>query len=869
MAALVFASCQQEEIVQSPEFTVTDGAGNVVLAYGQSNQYTLPIAFNAYSLSASASTETLASETFTVNSNCSWRIVPAEEGQDWIRPYPDNGNERGKFIFINERNYDQKNDRSAYFNIIINDGENDIPVDGMIIVNQSEATDFLKVSTAAVDVLKEGAKNQRISILSNQKWEYKLTPDSDYATENLDWIEDKTVHPADQSIDTLVFTYQPNENGTIRGAILDITVKDRPEFNKQIKIVQYGADVEIEGFPVKWAVRVADNTYAGTFPSSGIMPPVSGAGQIRFDNTCSKAADVNGKTLFDVSDNCPRVTGVWPGDYCEFKASSPVSAGSLIKLVFATRVSGTGHKYWRLEYRDGQTWKLAGPAMTAADANGPDGQPAVYTHEMAADGSTNILVSSVVKYENTTDEVVFRFICAANYQANGKGALAAPNGGTWRLAVNSKEASDEYQPCISCVAAGSEVLTPANIEVSGVTDNIITFEGTPAEPFKFNVTSDMDFQVTSDASWLTVENGTGAAYESNEVVVTCAPSNVSTLRKATIEIKSGISKYILHVIQSAAGGELEPFVSIVEGNTLETAYNEKTFIYSVQSNVEYEVVSDVDWITIHPATRALVEVNTFSFTVAKNSTYESRTGHVIVSDTSHKYMSVLLVTQEGITPLHAEWLFNAEAMADASTGYAATFNDATRAAGDGGQYVMANVKGNGKITYVQADKTGLTVVNNSSGNPFEPSRTVGSTGHPFATGAWTGDYWLFEATDGEEYPAGTKLNISFITRISGTGQKYWMLEYWDGEAWIPASDLQTATVGTETISYNFSPTTKTSNSAVDVTWTLAKPCTVMKFKYSCVANCPADGKEYAGVNGGTVRIAGAVGTSPVFKVVTE
>ena len=55
------------------------------------------------------------------------------------------------------------------------------------------------------------------------------------------------------------------------------------------------------------------------------------------------------------------------------------------------------------------------------------------------------------------------------------------------------------------------------------------------------------------------------------------------------------------------------------------------------------------------------------------------------------------------TPLHAEWVFTADAMADAATGYAATFTGADKEAGDGGQYVNANVAGNGKISYVQID----------------------------------------------------------------------------------------------------------------------------------------------------------------------
>ncbi len=867
LSAFALIACQREEIVETPQFKAVDEAGNVVSSLDQSGQYTLELMSNAYSLAENKSTETLKASPITISSNCTWKIVPAEEGQDWVYPYPDHGENEGRFIFISERNFDQKSDRTAYFNVIVNDGIVDRMLDGMIVVNQASSADFLKVSKASLDILKEGAKNQKISVLSNLEWSYSLTPDPDYATEDLSWIEDKTVHPADQSIDTLVFTFADNTNGSIRGAILDIKAKGKPEFDKSIKVVQYGADVEIEGFPVMWEVDCNPNTYATIFPSTGVIPPVSGAGQIRFDNTCGKAADTNNKTKLDISSDCPRVTGPWPGDYCEFKAFSPVSAGSLIKLTFTTRVSATGHKYWRLEYRDGSEWKIAGTPMTDPAVSGPDGNPVVYTHVMAADGKTNIAVSSVVKYANTTDEVDFRFYCAANFQASGAGPLEAPNGGTWRLAMDGADTGTPLNPSISCVSAGSEALTPANVVVTGVSDDILTFEGTPEEPATIGVTSDMDFTVTANVPWLTVENGTGLADETKEVSIICAPSEQSTLRRGEIEIKSGITKRIIKVIQSAAGSILEPFVSICEGNYLEVGYEEKIFNYGVQANVEYTVTTDADWITILPATRALVEVTPLNFTVSKNEGSQERVGKIVITNEEYGLETVLTVTQGIFEPLYCEWLFGAETM----DSYVSTFgglekdpSSKVKDAGDCGMYVASNIAGNGKIKYIQVDKTVIDVSDKTT-------HYVGGSGHPLVTGVWPGDYWLFEATDGMEYPAGTKLNISFITRISATGQKYWMLECWDGESWKPASEyeVKTATVGSETVSYNFEPVTTTKNSTVNATWTLVQPCTVMQFRYKCVANYNAKNTVLDAPNGGTCRIAGADGTSPVFRVVRD
>lgn len=51
-------------------------------------------------------------------------------------------------------------------------------------------------------------------------------------------------------------------------------------------------------------------------------------------------------------------------------------------------------------------------------------------------------------YGANTDNVVFRFICQTAMQANGKGCLEAPNGGSWRLSVTNAADDDQWQPTI-------------------------------------------------------------------------------------------------------------------------------------------------------------------------------------------------------------------------------------------------------------------------------------------------------------------------------------------------------------------------------------------------------------------------------------
>ena len=220
--------------------------------------------------------------------------------------------------------------------------------------------------------------------------------------------------------------------------------------------------------------------------------------------------------------------------------------------------------------------------------------------------------------------------------------------------------------------------------------------------------------------------------------------------------------------------------------------------------------------------------------------------------------------EEASDPLYAEWLFSADTYSAGTHSAFATAagEDATKAEGTAGAYVYSNVSGTGYIYYYSVDKTELDTSNNFY-------RTIGTSGHPYVVGAWPGDYWLFTAEDGTEYPAGTQLHISFITRISGTGLMYWLLEYWDGAEWQSAGDTSTVTIDDTEYTYNFTPTTSTSNSSVDYTWTLASACTVQQFRYKAVAPYTAKDATLTAPNGGTCRIAGASGTSPVFEVVSE
>ncbi|MBP5721805.1 MAG: hypothetical protein J6W82_12200, partial [Bacteroidales bacterium] len=206
-------------------------------------------------------------------------------------------------------------------------------------------------------------------------------------------------------------------------------------------------------------------------------------------------------------------------------------------------------------------------------------------------------------------------------------------------------------------------------------------------------------------------------------------------------------------------------------------------------------------------------------------------------------------------------------------------------AGDGGQYAAANWNGDGRITFVQIDKTSM------SGNT-NAGHQVGSTGHIVTKGNWPGDYWLFTATSASELPANTKIHVKYIFRSSASGPGYFLVEYLDGSEWKPCSlqedtgaqgggnvqfafpEVQTVTIGSEEIRYNARARADGStNTTVETVFNLTNPTTTVKLRATVAGAARADGKTTpTALNGGTTRICGSTPnpngafTSPIIEI---
>lgn len=165
-----------------------------------------------------------------------------------------------------------------------------------------------------------------------------------------------------------------------------------------------------------------------------------------------------------------------------------------------------------------------------------------------------------------------------------------------------------------------------------VSDDVITFEGTPDKPYELKIESDNPWTLTkgSDADWLSLDVIEGPAGEETTVKITCEPSTSSKLRHAVITLASADTRKNIHVVQSAAGGELDPLISISTGNTVEVLGQGAEFTAKIQSNVEFETEINGSWITevSTPATKAVVETVSKTFKAEPNLTRTDRTGTI-------------------------------------------------------------------------------------------------------------------------------------------------------------------------------------------------------------------------------------------------
>ena len=611
-----------------------------------------------------------------------------------------------------------------------------------------------------------------------------------------------------------------------------------------------GMDEALIPYPLRFKVRVDGINYStATWSETSRIQPVQGLGYIEYVPFDLENTDGNNKYKLDVSDKSPRVTGPWPGDYWLFYGNGAIKAGSEVRIAFEARTSATGHKFWLLEFLDGDQWRPACETLTTNET----GEEITYSHAMNADGATNVKANYVVKYRKNSEHAQFRFRCLANWQASGAGPLEKRNGGSARLTVT--DVTDEtYQPIIEIVKEGNGVeKDPVYADIQ-VDPELLTFNGTPGAPKELKVVSDYDWTITTAYDWLHLDVEGGVAGEETTVTVTCDESELPELREGTIRIVSEDSEKVVHVVQSAAGQMLDPFISVTTGNLLEVDAEEGTSDIRVQYNTEYEYAVDADWLTLTPSgTRALVEWDEYVLSRTANESEAPRTGTIRFFNESKKLEAVVTVVQEGKEVIFdnnlIQWGFDASLMGDYKDSFEKDNN------------FKANIAGVGSLSWTSLPEN---IALDTGG---KKSQVIGGTGQPYITGAWPGDYWEFTVPL-KNVPAGNVVTFTALHRISGTGQKYWRMDWsLDGTAWTPVKPLETETeTGTNAQYTHIAPT-----SDIEISESFKLPEAVadgtLRIRFTCVANWQGNGKgALTAPNGGTHRWSGAIENGPKITI---
>jgi len=195
----------------------------------------------------------------------------------------------------------------------------------------------------------------------------------------------------------------------------------------------------------------------------------------------------------------------------------------------------------------------------------------------------------------------------------------------------------------------------------------------------------------------------------------------------------------------------------------------------------------------------------------------------------------------------AKWIFTPQHAKD--DGYIQTWCQQTKAGvytysnkpGETG-YILANDGGEGKLSYVQIDKTKWTKDDEMAGKCIFD---VSNGGQPVCCGTLAGDYWLFETTGGYDLPEGSKIHSVYTITPSKYGQQYWMVEYKDGTTWKPAFPVKTTDIsasGEKGVKYNLSLVS--GFTIVEFTTTLENPTTDFAVRMACSSEYQINGKWF-------------------------
>ena len=186
----------------------------------------------------------------------------------------------------------------------------------------------------------------------------------------------------------------------------------------------------------------------------------------------------------------------------------------------------------------------------------------------------------------------------------------------------------------------------------------------------FSITSNTDWTVSDDASWLSVSPAGGSNNGTVTVTADSANQSATATRSATITVSgTGISSQTLTVTQAASA------VLTISPSSVSIGYASGSWgSFSITSNTSWSLSDDASWLTVSPVNGANDGTVTVTASSANPSTTSTRSATVTVSGTGLSAQSVT-VTQNPASYLNVEPASRAVSYSAGSATFGVSSND--------------------------------------------------------------------------------------------------------------------------------------------------------------------------------------------------
>lgn len=354
------------------------------------------------------------------------------------------------------------------------------------------------------------------------------------------------------------------------------------------------------------------------------------------------------------------------------------------------------------------------------------------------------------------------------------------------------------------------------------------------------------------------------AASDDETVVIVPTAQVAALTSKGFVATDGSSAvYVLSSEEVAVGDAVEIWGTKGADKELPAITNADKVIVSSNSAVSYpsakDITSEID--TYKAESREFIQVSG----LLKGSSLKldgEHTVSVAVLD-AHSSLEIAQLNNHNVV-LYG---YFAGLVSNTINVIAAKFDDKGAAAGTGSLPVewYIGVKGDNNINFAETfPKSGTIAATKNEGeikyvydltdnNGNNKFKLDVESGNPRCTGPWPGDYWDFATNASAK--AGETVEISFETRTSATGHKYWRLEYLDGTEWkVAGTALKTSEPGSEIVYTHIMNADGKTNVFVDTQVTYENATSMIEFRFVCAANWQAKGGALGARNGGSARL---------------